>query len=677
MTENPYLSDWTTQFGLPPFDQLSDEHFADAFEEAFVQSRKAVNAVAEQDAAPSFANTIEALESADELLDRVGGVFFNLAGANSTDAIQALQRELSPRFAAHHSETMMNETLFARINTLNETCETLGLTPEQDRVLERYYKMFVRSGANLSGSDRTRFAEVMERLATLGTAFSQNVLAEERSWSMALAEEELEGLPQFLIDAAAEAARQAGEDGHIITLSRSLVVPFLQFSPRRELREKAYEAWTARGANGGAHDNREIIAETLKLRHERATLLGYENFSAFKLENEMAKTPEAVRDMLMTVWKPARTSALNDAEKLTELLHGDGINEALQPWDWRYYSEARRKSEFDLDEAELKPYLQLDQIIAASFDCATKLFGLAFKPLDVPLYHPDARAWEVTRDGAHIAVFIGDYFARPEKRSGAWCSRFRAQSRLGGEEVRPHTVNVCNFAKAPEGKPTLLTFDDARTVFHEFGHALHSMLSDVTYPSISGTSVARDFVELPSQLYEHWLGEEEVLSRFAVHAETGAAMPSDLLKRLMAAENYDQGFSTVEYTASALVDLEFHSGAPVEDPMAEQAAILERLGMPEAIRMRHASPHFQHVFSGDGYSSGYYSYMWSEVMDADAFAAFTEAGDIFDAETAESLARNIYAAGGSRKESELYTAFRGGLPKVDALLRQRGLDQVA
>ena len=674
---NPYLTDWTTPFQLPPFENLTDQHFAPAFDEAFAQSRAAVNDIAAQENAPTFANTIEALEKADELLDRVAGVFFNLASADTTDTIEALQRELSPRFAAHHSETMMNPKLWSRISTLWKERETLELSPEQDRVLDRYHKMFVRSGATLEDTARERFKKVMERLASLGTAFSQNVLADEKAWTMALGDDDLEGLPQFLVDAAAQAARDAGKEGHLITLSRSLVVPFLQFSPRRDLRETAYEAWTARGANGGESDNREIIAETLKLRHERASLLGYGSFSDFKLETEMAKTPKAVREMLMTVWQPARASAIADAHKLTELMRADGINGDLKPWDWRYYSEKLRKAEYDLDETELKPYLQLENVIAAAFDCATRLFGVTFRPLDVPLYHPDARAWEVLQGERHMAVFIGDYFARPSKRSGAWCSRFRTQTKLDGKDTRPHTLNVCNFAKAPEGQPTLLTFDEARTVFHEFGHALHSMLSDVTYPSISGTAVARDFVELPSQLYEHWLGEEDVLRRFALHAETGKPMPADLLARVKAAENFDQGFSTVEYTSSALVDLEFHSGEPPEDPMAAQAEILERLGMPDAIRMRHASPHFQHVFSGDGYSSGYYSYMWSEVMDADAFAAFTEAGDIFDPQTAESLARNIYSAGGSRDEADLYKAFRGNLPSVDALLRQRGLDQVA
>ncbi|MEM6467137.1 MAG: M3 family metallopeptidase, partial [Pseudomonadota bacterium] len=537
-------------------------------------------------------------------------------------------------------------------------------------------RRFARNGALLDTAGRARLKEILQRLASLGTAFSQNVLADERDWVMPLDTSGLEGLPESLVASAKSAAEERGLEGHVITLSRSLIVPFLQTSPKRELREQAFAAWAARGANGGETDNAAIVTEILELRAERAKLLGYDSFADFKLETEMAGTPEAVREMLMTVWAPARAQAERDAQKLTALMAEDGVNDTLQPWDWRRYASILQRREHDLDEAELKPYFQLERMIEASFACATRLFGLAFSPLDVPLYHPDARAWEVTKDGQHVGVFVGDYFARPSKRSGAWCSRFRAQSKLDGE-VRPITVNVCNFAKPPEGAPALLTFDDARTLFHEFGHALHTLISDVTYESISGTSVARDFVELPSQLYEHWLSTPEILTEFATHADTGAPMPDALRDRLLAAENFDQGFSTVEYTASALVDLEFHAGDPPADPMAAQARILSDLGMPQAITMRHATPHFQHVFSGDGYSSGYYSYMWSEVMDADAFAAFEETGDIFDPVVAEKLATHVYSAGGSREARALYTAFRGKLPGIDALLKQRGLSDAA
>jgi len=673
---NPFLTEWTPPFGLPPFDKIADKDFTPAFEAAFHQSRTEIDRIATNPDAPNFGNTIDALERADSLMDKVSGVFFNLTGANSTPALEKLQRNLAPRFAAFHSETMMNDALFTRVRTLFEGRDTLSLTSEQARVLKLYHRMFVRSGAALKGNDRVRLADIMKRLASLGTAFSQNLLSDERGWNMELAKTDLDGLPDTLCAAARQVAKERGKDGYVITLSRSLIVPFLQFSTRRDLREKAFAAWRARGANQGPTDNREIVRETLELREERARLLGFDSFSDFKLAPEMAKTPGAVRDLLMAVWAPAKTRAEADATVLEDMMHDEGINGALEPWDWRHYAEKRRMREHDLDEADLKPFFQLEQMIAAAFDCANRLFGVTFHPLDVPLYHKDARAWEARRNGRHLAVFIGDYFARPSKRSGAWCSRFRAQSRLDGE-VRPIVVNVCNFAKAPEGSPDLLTFDDAETLFHEFGHALHSMLSDVTYAMISGTSVARDFVELPSQLFEHWLSVPEVLEKFATHAETGRPIPQDLLARLLAARNADQGFQTVEYVASALVDLEFHAGPAPADPMKEQARILADLGLPRAITMRHATPHFAHVFSGDGYSSGYYSYMWSEVMDADAFAAFEEAGGPFDRNIANDLLKNIYSAGGSREADELYLAFRGRLPGVDALLRQRGFSEAA
>jgi peptidyl-dipeptidase Dcp len=503
----------------------------------------------------------------------------------------------------------------------------------------------------------------------LGTAFAQNLLADERGWTMDLAEGDLEGLPGFLADALRAAGAERGRPGPVLTLSRSLIVPFLQFSPRRDLRAAAFRAWVARGANGGATDNRAIAAEILALRHERAQLLGYPDFASFKLEPEMAGSPGAVRDLLMQVWAPARARAEADGAALAAMLAEDGVNGPLEPWDWRYYSEKRRRALHAIDEAALKPYLSLAAMRAAAFDVAGRLFGLSFRPLDVALYHPDARAWEVTRDGRHMAVFIADDFARPSKRSGAWMSVFRGQRRLGGEQ-RPIVVNVCNFAK---GDPALLSWDDARTLFHEFGHALHAILSDVTHGFVAGTSVARDFVELPSQLYEHWLSVPAVLNDHARHVETGAPMPDDLRDRLLAAATYDQGFATVEYVASALVDLAFHEGAPPADPMARQAEVLAELGLPRAIPMRHATPHFAHVFAGDGYSAGYYSYMWSEVMDADAFAAFEEAGDPFDRATAARLEAHILSAGGSVAPEAAYTAFRGRMPGVEALLRGRGL----
>ncbi|MCP5038274.1 MAG: M3 family metallopeptidase [Rhodobacteraceae bacterium] len=669
---NPLLMDWDTRFELPPFGAIEDNHFAPAVDAALSEARANITAIAEDPDTASFANTIEALEQADATLSRVLGVFFNLAGADSNSAREALQRDFSPLLATYSSEITLNSALFARIEALWQDRANLDLSDEQARVLMLTRRGFVRAGALLEGEDRDCLRDIMERLAVLGTNFMQNLLADERDWHMALDGEGQDGLPDFAIDAARAAGDEKGAGGPVVTLSRSLITPFLQFSPHRTLRQRAYEAYVARGANGGKTDNRAIATETLALREERARLLGYNNFAAFKLETEMAKAPENVRDLLMQVWEPARRAASDDAEALTQMLHSDGFEGPLEPWDWHFYAEQRRRALHDLDEAILKPYLQLDQMIKAAFSTANRLFGLEFAPLDTPLYHDDARAWEVTREGKHMAVFIGDYFARGSKRSGAWCSAMRSQQKLAGD-IRPIVVNVCNFAKPPKGALALLSWDDARTLFHEFGHALHQMLSDVTYESISGTSVARDFVELPSQLFEHWLEMPEVLEEFAIHAEAGNTMPADMRDRLLNAATFNMGFQTVEYVSSALVDLAFHNGPAPADPMQKQAEVLEEIAMPHAIRMRHATPQFAHVFAGDGYSSGYYSYMWSEVMDADAFAAFEEAGDAFDAKLAASLEANILSKGGSYDAEDLYKAYRGRLPGVGALLKGRGL----
>ncbi|MDA9269383.1 M3 family metallopeptidase [Amylibacter sp.] len=670
-TSNPLLSDWEDMFQIPPFDLIKDHHFDEAFEEAFSQIELAINKISDQSDAPTFQNTVEELERSDELMEKVASIFANLASSNSNPTLEALQRKLAPKWAKVDSDIKLNSKLFFRIDTLFKNRMNLNLSKEQLRVLELYHLSFVRSGAELKGSEQQKLKKILQRLAELGTLFTQNLLKDEREWSMNVTEKDLLGCPQFIKDAASEAAKERGIDGYIITLSRSLIVPFLQFSPRRDLRQKAFSAWELRGANQGKTNNLDIVQETLILRQERANLLGYNSFSDFKLETEMAGSPEKVTELLMAVWEPAKLMANRDAKILTEMMKTDGFDEKFLPSDWRYYSEKKRVAEHDLNETELKPYFQLNQMIKASFHCAKKLFNLDFRRIDAPMYHPDVMAWEITRENKHIAIFIGDYFARPSKRSGAWCSRFRGQSSMDKDQ-RPITVNVCNFAKAPEGQQCLLNFDDARTLFHEFGHALHSMLSNVKYAYISGTSVARDFVELPSQLYEHWLSVPSVLEKFAIHAETNEPIPKDLLKKLLDAENYDQGFSTVEYVSSALVDLAFHNEIPTKDPMQKQREVLDRIKMPAEITMRHATPHFAHIFSGDGYSSGYYSYMWSEVMDADAFEAFNEINDPFDSEIAHSLEKHIYSAGGSLPAEELYMNFRGSMPKVEALLKGRG-----
>ncbi|WP_026607739.1 M3 family metallopeptidase [Methylocapsa acidiphila] len=680
--QNPLLEPWTGPFEAPPFHLFKPEQYRPAFEAALAEQKAEIAAIAANPAPPNFENTIAALERSGQALDRVASVFFNLAGSDTNDALQEIEREIAPILSRHRSEIYLNEALFARVAALQAAVETLHLDAEQSRVLERYSIAFQRQGGGLPAAAKARLAEIGERLATLGTAFGQNVLADEKDYLLVLqAPEDLEGLPSSLVAAAAQMAAERGMPGkHAISLARSSIEPFLQFSARRDLREKVFRAWAMRGETGGVTDNRMIASEMIALRAERAKLLGYPTFAHFRLADRMAKTPDAALGLLDSVWTRARTRALAEQEDLQAIVAAEGGNFTIQPWDWRYYAEKRRKALFDFDEGETKPYLQLDRLIEAAFYTANKLFGVSFVPrADIPLYHPEARAWTlIGPDGKEVALFIGDYFARESKRSGAWMSSFRDQHRLDRESL-PIVVNVLNFAKAGPNEPTLLSFDDAHTLFHEFGHALHGMLSNVTYPLISGTAVAQDFVEFPSQLYEHWLEQPEILRRFALHHETGAPMPEALLQRLLSARQFNQGFATVEFAASALVDLGLHMEPEPEklDVLAYEKKELERLGMPEAIVMRHRTPHFQHIFSGDGYSSGYYSYLWSEILDADGFEAFEESGDIFDPAIAARLRDYVYAAGYSRDPHAAYQGFRGRAPSPEALLRKRGLADAA
>ena len=665
---NPLLKDWETPYECPPFHEISDNDFSPALDFALRAEMGEILEIANQSANPTFTNTIDALCRSGQELEKVLSVFYSVSNADSNEMREDLMREFAPKLAAHNSDIISNEKLFERIESLWKNRKNLRLSDEQLRVLMLSYRNFVRSGAALKICQKNRIKEIKSRLATLGTAFSQNVLSDEKGWYLQLGEKDALGLPDFMISAAKTAAIENGIDGMIITLSRSLLVPFLQYSPRRDLREKAYKAWEARGASVYSN-NKELAKETLDLRREMAVILGYENFAHFKLEIEMAKTTQNVRELLNAVWIPAKERANKDANSLTKMMHDDGIEGDLEKWDWRYYAQKRCKLVHNLDEEKVKPFLQLDQIIKAAFEVANRLFRLDFKEVFIPLYHRDCRAWNVVREGEHIALFIGDYFARSSKRSGAWCSAIRSQAKLPYAKT-PIVVNVCNFAKSD---PTLLSFDDALTLFHEFGHALHQILSNVSYEMVSGTSVPRDFVELPSQLFEHWLQVPEVLKKFAIHVDTGEAIPAPLLDKLLEAGTFDMGFQTVEYIASAMVDIEFHSKEIDEELMAWQKRILNSLGMPNAIGMRHATPHFLHIFSGQHYASGYYSYLWAEVMDADAFAAFEEKGNAFDAELAKSLEQNILSKGGSSDPEELFLAFRGRLPKVEALLKARKL----
>ena len=683
MSSNPLLAAWSAPCGLPPFALVQADHFLPAFALALDEHRREMDALAGATDAPTFANTLVPFDGSGRRLSRVRELFFNLAAAETSPALQKVELEIAPKLAEHNSAIYMNAALFARINAIHAQANSLGLTLEQRRLLDRVHLDFVRAGANLADASKARYAQVVAKLAELTTQFSQNVLADEASYQLLLkTEADLAGLPAFLRDAAKQAAQARGvEDGHMITLSRSLLMPFLTFSERRDLREQALKAWLARGEHAGANDNRPIALEILKLRLEQASLHGYKSFADYALVDRMAGKPSAVQDLLGKVWEPAkqRAAAELDAIKATALATGN--SHAIEQWDWRFYAEKVRQTRYQLDDAETKPYFELNAMIGAMFDCAGMLFGLSFEEkLGVPMYHPDVRTFEVKNgSGALLGIFLSDNFARASKSGGAWMSAYRLQSRMGGEEVLPIIANHNNFAKAPAGEPTLLSLDDVRTLFHEFGHGLHGLLSNVTFERLSGTNVLQDYVELPSQLFEHWALESVVLDRHAKHYKTGAPIPAVLRERIEAARLFNKGFETVQYTSSALVDMAAHALTNYDgfDVVAFESEELARLGMPSAIPMNHRLTHFRHLFAGDSYAAGYYVYMWAEVLDADAFDAFVEAGDPFDAPTAERLHRYVYSAGNTIEPRDGYAAFRGRAAKVEPMLRKKGLLEAA
>jgi len=668
---NPLLETWTAPFGAPPFDRIRPEHFAPAFARAMEEHLAEIAAIAADPAQPDFANTIEATERAGRALARVGAVFGNLVLSLGGAELEAVDRDMSPRLAAHGMRVALDPALFARVRSVWERREALGLAGDQMRLVERVHRGFVRSGAALGEAERARMAAISERLAVLHTQFAQNVVHDERDWVLPLGADDLAGLPDFVRDGARQAAAERGLDGYVVTLSRSLIEPFLTFSERRDLRQTAYEAWTARGTHAGPQDNRPLIPEILALRAEQARLLGYSDFAAFKLDDTMAGSPDAAQGLLDEVWAPAVAKAATERERLSRVAQAEGFNGALAAADWRFYAEKVRRADYAIDEAEMKPYFVLERIQQAAFDTASRLFGLSFtRRPDVPVYHPDVTAWEVRDADGHVGLFLADHFARAGKRSGAWMSAYRVQESFDGP-VSPIIVNNNNFAKS---EPTLLSFDDARTLFHEFGHGLHGLLSRVRYPTQSGTSVKRDFVEFPSQVYEHWMELPETLRTYALHHDTGAALPEALIERLRAARGFNQGFATVEFTASALIDMALHRHPDpgALDILAFERDFLASIGMPAEIGIRHRPAHFQHLFAGGGYAAGYYSYMWSEVLDADGFEAFEEAGDPFDPTTAARL-RTVYAAGDTQDPMQLYVAFRGRAPSTAALLAGREL----
>ena len=682
-TSNPLLLPWTTAHGLPPFESVRAEHFEPAYEVALAQHLAEVDAIAADANPPSFDNTIAAIDRSGRLLDRIEGLFHNLTSSETSPALQAVEMRMAPKLAAHSSAFFMHRALFARIDALHAQRETLGLTPEQRRVLERFHFDFVRAGAKLALAAQTRYAQIMSRLAELTTRFGQNVLADESAYRLVLRDEaERAGLPDFVRAAMQQAASDRGvTDGLLVTLSRSHIVPFLTFSERRDLREQAWRAWTSRGEHPGEHDNRDVAREILTLRNEQARLHGFACYADYALTDTMAGQQAAVTALLKQVWEPAKARAAQEQAALEAMALSRGEALQIQPWDWRFYAEKVRQVRYDLDEATIKPYFPLTRMVEAVFDCAQRLFGLSFvEQPALKAYHPDVKVYEVRgADDAVIGVFLHDNFARASKRSGAWMSSFRKQSRNGGVaddgRVIPIIVNNNNFAKGAPGEPTLLSFDDANTLFHEFGHGLHGLLSNVTYERLSGTSVLRDFVELPSQIFEHWLSEPEVLKRHARHYQTGEPIPDALVAKLLEARLFNQGYETVRYTASALVDMAAHALTAPEAPEVVdfERAELQRIGAPASTGINHRLTHFQHLFAGSGYAAGYYVYLWAEVLDADGFDAFVEAGNPFDAAVAARLRQFIYSSGNSLEPSAAYRAFRGRGPVVEPMLKQRGL----
>jgi len=678
VSENPFLAAYDTPFEVPPFDQIKDEHFAPAFEEALKQHTAEVDSIASIAEAPTFENTILALENAGSLLNRISAVFSNLNSSTTTPALQALDKELSPKLAAHRDNISLNATLFGRVKAVWDQRERLGLNGEQAMLLERTYKNFVRNGANLSDEDKATLRAINAELASLNTQFGQNVLAEVNAYALVIANEaDLAGLPDGIKAAAAETAKAKGHEGKwVFTLSNSSVMPFLQYADNRELRKQIWEAYKNRAGNGNEHDNSDIAVRMANLRLQKANLLGYPTHAHYVLEEAMAENPANVRKLLDDLWAPAVAKAKEEAADIQKEIEATGGDFEAAPYDWRYYAEKVKQKRFSLSEEELRPYFSLAAVRQGAFDVATKLYGITFRKLeDMPIYHPEVEVYEVLEaDGHHIGIFYVDYFPRDSKKSGAWMSSFRSQSTEKGTRKAPIIVNVCNFTKPVGDQPALLTFDEANTLFHEFGHALHGLLSNVTYRSLAGTSVSRDFVELPSQVMENWMEDPAVLREYAKHYETGETIPDALIGKLENAGTFGQGFATVEYLASAILDYDYHT---ITEPIAVSAQEFEKASMAKAglideIIPRHSSTYFQHIFNG-GYSAGYYSYIWAEVLDADAFAAFKETS-LYDQATAKAFRTNILEKGGTEKSAELYRKFRGADPNPIHLMKKRGLD---
>ncbi|WP_394336483.1 M3 family metallopeptidase [Flavobacterium macacae] len=676
---NPFFQAYNTPYEVPPFDKIKTEHFKPAILEGIKKHEAEITAIANSSEAPSFENTILAMENAGELLSKVNIVFGNLNSANTNDELQKIAKEVSPNLAAHNDNIYLNEKLFKRVKAIWDKKESLKLNLEQAKILENRHKAFVRSGANLSNEDKDKLRKINAELSLTSLKYGQNILAETNKYELVISDrKELTGLPQELINAAAEDAKAKGKDGKwVFTLSNSSVMPFLQYSSNRKLRQQIWDAYQTRANHDDDLDNKENVIKLANLRGEKARLLGYKSHSDYVLEEAMAKNPANVAQLLNDLWAPALEIAKTEAADIQKMMDKDGIKDQVKPYDWRYYTEKIRKQRFDLDEQELKPYFSLENVRGGVFQVTEKLFGLKFKQLnDVPKYHEEVTTWEVTEaDGTHVGILYMDFYPRASKRGGAWMTSYRSQKTVNGERNAPVISIVCNFTKPTGGAPALLTFDEVTTFFHEFGHALHGLLSNVTYKSLAGTSVSRDFVELPSQIMENWASEPEVLKMYAKHYKTGKVIPDALIEKLQKSGTFDQGFTTVEYLAASFLDMEYHSQtAPITlDANAFEKNAMKKIGLIDAIIPRYRSTYFQHIFSG-GYSSGYYSYIWSGVLDTDAFEAF-KSTTLFNPEKAKLFRENILEKGGTEDPMVLYKRFRGAEPSVEPLLRKRGLDK--
>ena len=686
---NPFFQEWNTPYEVPPFLDIKDEHYMPAYQQGMKENLEEIDLIVNNPEAPTFANTIEELERTGKLLSKVGRVFSNLASSNTNPKLQELQRELIPMLSAHYDKISLNEGLFNRVDAIWQNRENLDLTKEQTKLLNDTRKGFVRSGALLSEDQKERISEINSKISGLSTSFGQNLLAETNGFELILEVSDLEGLSDGVIAAAADAASQkmdAAEsdeekdkykDKYVFTPHRSSMYPFLTESTRRDLREKLYNSYVMRGDNNNDTDNKEIAAQIAKLRAERAQIMGYKTHAHFILDDNMLKTPEEVYDLLNKLWKPAVKRAKVEVADMQAVADSEGHDFKVAAWDWWHYSEKVRKEKYDLDESAIKPYLSLDNVLQGVFNTTNKLWGLNFTEIfDIDLYHPDARIWEVTdKDGSHLGIFIGDYFTRSNKRGGAWMSSFKGQSNLDGRE-RPIVVNVCNFPAPVGDDPALLSFDNVVTLFHEFGHAMHGTLTDVKYGSMAGTSGPRDFIELPSQLLEHWASEPQVLKSFATHYETGEPIPDELIEKLLNASKFNQGFINTEYLAASLLDMDWHTISAddeLKDANKFESQSMKKVGLIGEIAPRYRTTYFAHIFSG-GYSSGYYSYVHAAVLDSDAFEAFKEAGDVFDPDLSSKLRSSIYSMGSTEEAMDLFVEFRGRKPVIEPLLKVRGLD---